>query len=313
MPLVRFEMDLQPIPPAQDASRHGGRCAWRLLKALPQLFRQASREWNDDNVPRLGAAVAFYTLLSLAPTVVLAIALAAVFYGKVAAQGRLATQIQGMAGPDVARAIQEIVLRAYQPRTGLIAASLSLATLIFSASSVFVELHDAVNTIWKVPPPLDRNTAATVIRLIKDRFYSFVAVLCIGLLLLISLVLNAWIAATRLAVPPPVAFLVLYLVTAVLFAVLYKIVPDVRLKWRDIVPGAMITALFLVFGKQILWLYFKHTSFGSTYSAAGSLIVVLLWVYYSAQLLFWGAEFIKVYTKTLGSHADPFDPLRTKA
>ncbi len=291
-------------PPQPEPSRHSSRSSWPLLKVLLRVFRQASSEWFNDNAPRLGASVAFYTLLSLAPVIVIAVAVAAVVYGQEAAQGRLASEIRGVAGPDVARTIQEIIRGAYKPRTGVIATLLGLATLAFGASSVFVELRDAMNTIWHVPLRLDRTNAATIIRLITDRFFSFVTVLGIGFLLLGSLVLNAWIAAMRISVPRGVTFMSLFLITAVLFAALYKIVPDVRLKWTDVALGAIITSLLFMLGKQFMALYFAHTSFGSAYSAAGSPIIVLLWVYYSAQLFFWGAEFSKVYTKTVGSQRD---------
>ncbi len=288
-------------PAAPNGSRYGSRSLWLVLKVLPRLFGQASSEWVNDNAPRLGASAAFYTLLSLAPVIVIAVAVAAAVYGQDAAQGRLSAEIQGIAGPEVARTIQEIIARAYQPRTGLIATLLGLATLAFGASSVFVELHDAMNTIWGVPRPLDRSHAATIIRLIRNRFYSFATVLGIGFLLLVSLVLNAWLAAMRIALPRAGTFMIFYLVIAVLFAALYKIVPDVRLKWSDVALGAMITSLLFTIGKQLIGLYFANTGFVSTYGAAGSPIVVLLWVYYSAQLLFWGAEFSKVYAKTVGS------------
>jgi membrane protein len=290
-------------PRAPNAFRHSSRFLWLLLKALPRLFRQASSEWIDDNAQRLGAAVAFYTLLSLAPVIVIAVAVAAVIYGQEAAQGRLAWEIRGVAGPDVARTIQEIIRGADKPRIGVIATLFGLATLAFGATSVFVELHDAMNTIWNVPLPRDRTHAATAIRLIRDRFYSFAAVLGTGFLLLVSLVLNAWIAAMRIAVPQAATFLISYLVIAALFAALYKIVPDVRLKWSDVALGAMISSLLFMIGKQLMGLYFAHTDFGSTYSAAGSPIVVLVWVYYSAQLFFWGAEFSKVYKRTVGSQS----------
>jgi len=281
------------------------RCgSWLLLKELPRVFREATSECISDNAPRLGASVAFYTLLSLAPVVVIAVALAAVVYGREAAEGRLALEIRDVAGPEVARTIQEIIRGAYRPRTGVIATSLGVVTLAFGASSIFVELHDAMNTIWHVSLPPDRTNAATVIRLIRDRFYSFATVLGTGALLLLSLVLNAWIAAMRISVPRAATFMMSFLVVAVVFATLYKIVPDVRLKWSDVVPGAIITALLFVIGKEFMGLYFAHTSFGSTYSAAGSPIVVLLWVYYSAQLFFWGAEFGKAYKKTVGSQSD---------
>jgi membrane protein len=179
---------------------------------------------------------------------------------------------------------------------------LGLATLAFGATSVFVELHDALNTIWNVPLPRYGNNAATLIRLLRDRFYSFATVLSTGFLLLVSLVWNAWIVAMKIAVPRAATFVILYLVMAVTFAALYKIVPDIRLKWSDVALGAAITSLLFMIGKQFMGLYFAHAGFGSTVSAAGSPIVVLLWVYYSAQLFFWGAEFSKVYTKTIGSH-----------
>jgi membrane protein len=277
--------------------------SWLPLEALPRVFRQASVEWVDDNVPRLGAAVAFYTLLSLAPVIVIAVALAAMVYGEEAAQGRLALEIQHMAGPEVARTIQEFIRGAYQPRTGVIATVLGLATLVFGASSIFVELHEALNTIWHVSPPPDRTNTGAVIHMIGDRFYSFATVLGIGFLLLVSLVLNAWMAAMKIAVPWAAGFLILYLIVAAAFAALYKIVPDVKLKWSDVALGAMIAALLFVIGKQSMALYFAHATFG-TYTVAGSPIVVLLWVYCSAQLFFWGAEFSKVYRKTVVSQSE---------
>jgi membrane protein len=288
-------------PPGSNVLGDANR-SWRLLlKALPLLFRQASREWFDDNASRLGAAVAFYTLLSLAPVFVIAVALAAVVYGQEAAEGRLASEVRGVAGQEVARAIQQVIKGGYQPRIGAIATVLSLATLAFGASSVFVELRDAMNTIWHVSAPPGRSNAATIIRLIRDRFYSFATVLGTGFLLLVSLVLNSWIAAMRIFVPPAAMFVVLCLLVALLFAALYKTVPDAPLRWSDVALGAVITSLLFMVGKQFLGLYFTHASVGSTYSAASSPIVILLWVYYSAQLFFWGAEFTKVYAKTVGS------------
>ena len=277
----------------------------RLLKALPQIFRQASIAWIDDNAPRLGAALAFYTLLSLAPVIVIAVAVAAIGYGEAAAQGRLAWEIRHALGPEVARTVQGIIRGAYQPRSGLIATLLGLVTLAFAASSIFVELHDAMNTIWHVSLPPDQTNAAAALRLIRDRLYSFAMVLGIGFLLLASLVTNAWIAAMKIAVPRTATFLMSCLVIAVLFAALYRIVPDVRVTWSDVALGAALASLLFVAAKSLMGLYFAHAGFGSTYSAAGSPIVVLLWVYSSAGLFFWGAEFSKVYAQTLGSHSSP--------
>ncbi len=277
------------------------RSTWLPLRALPRICQEASSEWIDDSAQRLGASVAFYTLLSLAPLIVIAVAVAAVVYGQDAAQGRLASEIRGVAGADIARTIQGVIKGAYQPRTGAIATAAGVAALAFGASSVFVELHDAMNMIWKVPRARNRTRAQTLIRLIRDRFYSFVIVLATGLLLLASLALNAWLAAMKISVPRPVTFLISSLIIAVVFAALYKVLPDVTLKWRDVALAALITSVLFTIGKQLMGLYFAHTSFESTYGAAGSPIVVLLWVYYSAQLFFWGAEFSKAYTKAATS------------
>ena len=270
------------------------------------MCRQASSDWIDDNAPRLGAAVAFYTLLSLAPVIVIAVALAAVVYGQEAAEGRLAADIGGVAGPEVARTIQEIIKSGYQPRIGAIATLLSLAILAFGASSVFVELRDDMNTIWHVSPPPYRNHAASILRLIRERAYSFATVIGTGFLLLVSLMLNAGMAAMRIVVPRAATWMISYLLIAVLFAALYRIVPEVEVQWRDVTLGATITSLLFMIGKQLMGLYFAHSSFVSLYSAAGAPIIVLLWVYYSAQLFFWGAEFTKAYAKTVGSQHAPY-------
>jgi membrane protein len=288
-----------PRLPAASGLSASDQPSWLPLKALPRVFRQATAGWIDDNAPRLGASLAFYTLLSLAPIIVIAVALAAVAYGQEAALGRIESEIRGLTGPVVARSIQEIIVRANQPRTGVIATLLGLGTLVFAASSVFVELHDAMNTIWQVSAPSGRSHGAIVIRLIRDRFYSFAAVVGIGFLLLMSLVLEAGLAATRIAVPRAATFMISYLLITALFAALYKIVPDVRLKWSDVTVGALIASLLFSLGNRCMGLYFAHIGFDSTYSAAASPILVLLWVYYSAQLFFWGAEFSKVYKKTV--------------
>jgi membrane protein len=265
------------------------------------MCRQASSDWINDDTPRLGAAVAFYTLLSLAPLIVITVALAAVVYGQEAAEGRLAAEIRGIAGPELARAIQEIVRGGHQPRIGVMATLFGLAILAFGASSVFVELRDAMNTIWHVSVPPGRSGAATVIGLIRIRFYAFATVLGTGFLLLVSLLGSAWLSAMRISVPAAATWMILYLLVAALFAALYRIVPEVELEWKDVTFGAMIASLLFMTGKELMGLYFEHAGFGSTYNAAGAPMVVLLWVYYSAQLFFWGVEFTKVYAKAVGS------------
>lgn len=291
-------------PSVPSASRQSGRSPLILLEALPRMFRHASSEWINDNAPRLSASLAFYTLLSLGPIILLVVAFADVFSGQQAVEDRLGSVLRGVIGFDVSRAVQELIGADYKPCTGVITTLFGLATLAFGASSMFVELRDAMNTIWKVPLRLNRYKAFSIFRLISDRFYSFAIVLGIGSLLLVLIVLSTWITAMTIAVPRAATFAILYLVITALFAALYKIVPDVTLKWKDVALAALFTSLMFILGKQLMGVYFANAAFGPTYSAAGSPIVVFLWVYYSAQLFFWGVEFSKVYAKTMGSQCD---------
>ena len=281
------------------------------LKELLELLKETVSEWLDDKAPRLGASLAFYTLLSLAPLLIVIVAVAALVYGQEAARGQLVWQIQDLVGPDGAKVIQDLIQGAYRPGTGVVASLLGLLTLVFGASSVVVELRDALNTIWHVPPD-SRNTGfASLFRLAKERFYSFALILGVGFLLLVSLVLNAWIAAmgsffgsflpTPEAVLHAATFLFSFVVITFLFAAIYKLLPDVHLRWSDVAIGASVTSLLFTIGKQLIGLYLGKASFGSTYGAAGSLVIVLVWVYYSSMLFFLGAEFTKIYTKTFGS------------
>jgi membrane protein len=294
-----------------DILRHVRDFSYLRVKEVWGMFKETISEWVDDRVPRLGASLAFYTLLSLAPLLVVVVAVAALVYGQDAARGQLVWQIQGLVGPEGARAIQGLVQGAYKPGTGLIATLLGVLTLAFGASSVVVELRDALNTIWHVPLDPGNTGLSSIFGLVKERFYSFAMILGIGFLLLVSLVLNAWIAAMgkffASALPTPesllhvVTFVISFLVITFLFAAIYKMLPAVRLQWSDVAVGASVTSLLFTIGKQLIGLYLGKTTFGSTYGAAGSLVIVLVWVYYSAQLFFLGAEFTKVYTKTFGS------------
>lgn len=270
---------------------------------LMGLLRQTLAEWLNDNAPRLGASLAFYTLLSLAPGIIIIVAVAAFAYGQEAAQGQLEWQIRDFVGAGVAKTIQEMIKGASGPGKGVIATALGLSTLAFGASSVFVELHDALNMIWGIPLYHDRTNKAAAIRFIRDRLYSCAMVMGAGFLLLASLILSTRIAGVALHVPRVATFVVTFLLIAALIAVAYKAVPDVSLKWSDVVPGAAITSLLFMLGKQAIALYFAENSLRSTFGTAGSPLVVLLWMYYSALLFYWGAEFTKVYAKSLGSQS----------
>jgi membrane protein len=271
------------------------------------VLKETLSEWSSDKAPRLGASLAFYTPLSLAPLLVVIVAVAAFAYGQQAAQGQLVCEIQDLVGPDRARAIQALIQNAYKPGTGLIATVLGLLTLMLGASSVVAELQDALNTVWHVPPSRNTTGLSGFIHLVKERCYSFGLVLGVGFLLLASLVLNAWLAAmgrffgSFLPTPEFIlqvgAFLVSFLVITLLFAAIYKFLPEVPLTWSDVIVGASVTSFLFTIGKQLIGIYLGKTTLGSTYGAAGSLVLVLVWVYYSAQLFFLGAEFTNVYTK----------------
>lgn len=280
---------------------------WRLLK-------ESYAEWSRHQVPKLGAALAYYTLLSLAPLVVVVIAIIGLFFGEKAAHGQIMQQVQDMVGKDGAAAIQSMVASAYKPKSGIVATALGLVTLFLGASGVFVELRDSLNKIWEVPPKVEGGIWATI----RERFLSFGMVLAIGFVLLVSLVVSAGITAAGTFVGGllPVPEWVLHSVNALLslvvftlvFAVIYRFLPDVEITWRDTFLGAAFTSVLFTVGKLLIGLYIGKAGVASAYGAAGSLIVVLIWVYYSAQVFFFGAEFTHVFAMRRGSHSPNVTP-----
>lgn len=280
------------------------RVAWRLLK-------ETVTEWNKDKASRLAAALAYYTVFSLAPLLVITIAIAGLVFGTAAAKGEIVGQIQGLVGKDGAEFIQTAIANANKPKAGTIASIISVLFLLFGASGVFAQLQDALNTIWEVQPKPNR----TLIFIIRGRFFSFTMVLGIGFLLLVSLLLSAVLAGVvhffGNLVPgfdflwQLLNFVLSFGVITLLFGMIYKILPDVKIGWNDVWIGATITSLLFTIGKFLLGLYLGNSSFGSTYGAAGSLVIILTWVYYSAQILFFGAEFTKVYARKYGSQIVP--------
>jgi membrane protein len=269
------------------------------MKSYFNLFKQTVSEFNSDKVPRLGAALAYYTIFSLAPLLLIAIAIAGLAFGKEAAQGQIFAQLRGVLGPLAAKAIEEMVKSAAKPKSGAFATIFGIVTLIFGASGVFGQLKEALNTIWDVPP----KESAGILGVIKDRFLSVAMVLGIGFLLLVSLVIDSAIAALGKYVGIGIVLqnLVAIGVVTVLFAMIFRFLPDLRIPWRDVWLGAGLTSVLFVIGKFALGLYFGRSAVGSSYGAAGSLVLVLLWVYYSAQILLFGAEFTQVYARAHGT------------
>lgn len=280
------------------------------LKSLWQLLRQSFWKWNEHNAPRLGAALAYYTVLSLAPLLVIVLAIAGIVFGKEAAQGQIRWEVQDLVGLDGANAIETMVQSARKPAAGILAALLGVVTLLIGASAVFGELRDALNTVWDVR----RRESPGILGILKYRFFSFAMVLGIGFLLLVALVVSTLVTALSgfvgNFVPIPASVLLIgnllisIAVIAMLFALIYKFVPDTRIEWRDVWVGAAATAVMFALGKFLIGLYLGKASVGSAYGAAGSLVIVLVWVYYSAQIFFFGAEFTHLYACTYGSHRE---------
>jgi membrane protein len=285
------------------------------LKAIAGLGRVAVRNWQDDRAPRMGAALAYYIALSLAPAVLILLAVAGWAFGAKAAEGRLVSQFQNFVGYEGAQAIQNMIEGAHQSPRGLAATLLGLATVLFAASAVVGELRDAMNTIWGVPEDTASSEFRSLFNLVKDRFLSLALVLAFGSFLVVSLLVNAWAFAAgkyldagaqpAQALVQTTDWVVTFGVITVLFAFIFKVLPQVPLHWSDVALGAVVTALLFTAGKVLLGVYLSKANFADTYGAAGSLAIVLVWVYYSAQVLYLGAEFTRAYTCRFGSMSAP--------
>jgi membrane protein len=275
------------------------------VKSIVTLFKETFTEFMDDKAPRLGAALAYYTIFSIAPLLLIAIAVAGVVYGKQAAQHDVLAQLKGLFGDAAAKSIQELLVSASKPRSGKIATIVGIITLLFGAAGVFGQLKDALNTIWNVEP----KKRSGFIGMVRDRFLSFAMVFGIAFLLLVSLVLDAALSAVarHVGLPggeTPWQFLQLgvsFGVVTALFALIFRFLPDTKVEWRDVWYGASFTSFLFVIGKFLLGIYFGRAAVGSAYGAAGSLVLLLVWIYYSAQILFFGAEFTQVYSRHHGS------------
>ena len=280
-------------------------------KDLWELLTETWNAWSTHKAPRSGAALAYYTTFSLAPLLVIVIAIAALVFGQEAAQGKIVTELQGVVGVESARAIQAMIEKARAPTAGLFATVLSLMTLLIGATGVVSELKDTLNTIWHVEPLPDSGLLSTL----KARLMSLAFVLGIGFLLLVLLVVSAGLAVLSgffsHLVPSPwllhvwqvVNFVVSLSVITVLFAMLYRFLPDTEVPWRDVGIGAGITALLFVISKFLIGLYLAKSSIGSAYGPAGALVLVLAWVYYASLVFLFGAEFAAVYAHRHGSRA----------
>ena len=287
----------------------------------PQMLRMlglAARAWWDDDALRLGASLAYYTLFAIAPILLVATAIAGMFFGTEAVRGEIVGQLDQLLGRDGALAVQSLLEGASQRRAGVLATVIGSIAFIAAATGAFLELQVALNMIWRVKPnPRSNFTTA----FLMDRIRSFGLVVAIGFLLLVSLSVTAALAALtawlhRLSPGLPVlwsgvSMLVTLVVTTGLFALLFRFLPDVRLRWRDVTTGAFVTAVLFTIGQQVIGLYLGQSSTASSYGAAGSMMILLLWVYYSCQILLYGAEFTRVYALRHGARPAP-EPFAVK-
>lgn len=292
-------------PPAVAAATKGGIGTWFLLA------KKAVAAWAADYAPSMGAALAYYSVFSLAPLLVIVIAVAGMVFGDEAARGEVFAQLSGLMGTDAAKAVEEILAAASRPKTSATSAIVGIVVLFIGATTVFGELQDALDRIWRAPA---RDGSSGLVGLLRARLLSFGMIMGIAFLLMISLVLSAGISALGKWWSPAfgewellaqaVNTLVSFAMTTLVFAMIYKLMPRVAVRWHDVWLGAAITAALFTIGRFLIGLYIGKTGIASGFGAAGSLAVIFVWVYYSAQIFLLGAEFTWLYATTLGSRRD---------
>jgi membrane protein len=280
---------------------------WRDVR---DILEDSVAEWSKHNAPRLGAALSFYTLLSLAPLLLVTVSVAGMIMGRDAATSGVVGQLQTLGGVEAARAAEAVLSSPRSAAHGILATLFGLITLLFGASGVMVELRDALNYIWDVPPP-DLCGMKRAWSFVKDRLFSFALVLSVGFLLVVSLAVSAWIAAlgalsahflpVNEALLHTANLILSFVVITALFAAIYKFLPNARIEWHDVILGGAVTSVLFSLGKLGLGIYLGKAAFASAYGAAASIVALIVWVYYSAQIFFLGAEFTHVFAHRHGS------------
>lgn len=284
-----------------------------LLQTLFELLRETFNEFNRDRAPRLAAALAYYIAFSLAPLLVVVIALVGFVFNEDTARAEILAQIQRAAGPDAAELVSGLIESATAPGAGIFSTVLGIVTLLLGAIGAFNQITGALDTIWGVDQV---ERPGGVLAFLRDNLLSFGMVLVIGFLLLVSLVISTVLAIfdgyMQGLFPGAdvllrgVSAIVTFGVTTLLFAMIYKFLPHVRIEWRDVLVGAAVTSLLFALGRFLLGLYLANSSLSSAYGAAGSFVLILLWIYYSAQIVMFGAEFTQVYARRYGSKILPW-------
>lgn len=285
------------------------------FSTLFDICKKTAMAWVDDYAPSMGAAISYYTAFSIAPLLVIVIAVAGYVFGEGAVRGALQGQISGLVGVDGAKAIQGLIISASEPTDGAVASAISIVVLLIGATTVFAEIQSALDRIWHVP---EKAKPSGLWGLLRSRFLSFGLILGLAFLLIASLATGAAVAAagTYFSVLLPgweimlqgINITLALVVDAVLFAMIFKLMPSTPIAWSDVWVGAGVTAALFELGKVLIGLYVGTAGISSTYAAAGSIAVILIWVYYAAQIFLLGAEFTKVYATEYGSQRNILQP-----
>ena len=282
------------------------------LKGVFKLVGESFNGFLDDKVVKLSAALAYYTVFSIGPTIIIIIYFAGSFYGQEAVEGTVFRELRGLLGAEAALQVQDMIKNAAFANKSNVAAIIGFVTLFIGATGVFAEIQDSINDIWGLKPKPKKGW----LKMITNRLLSFSVIVSLGFILLVSLIVNGVIEALmeRLQARFPqltvvmlyiINLLITFAVTSSLFAIIFKVLPDAMIKWKDVMVGAMVTAVLFMIGKFGITFYINQSDIGSTYGAAGSLVVLLVWVYYSSLILYFGAEFTKAYATDYGSLIRP--------
>ena len=286
---------------------------WHFMNIWP-IFKESLFDFMDNKAFRMSAALAYYTVFSIAPMLIVIISLFDVFYGRAAIEGTIFQHIQGFIGPDAALQIEQIIKNATISKDITWASVIGICALIFAATGVFAEIQDSINFIWRLKAKPKKGW----IKLVLNRLLSFSMVVSLGFILLVSLVVNSildLVGQQLLKLFPGIALymayginlLITFLTISLLFAIIFKVLPDARIEWRDVIIGSFTTAILFMFGKFAIGYYLGKTHISNTYGAAGSVVIILLWVYYSAMILYFGASFTRIYAKRTGRNIFPND------
>ena len=284
------------------------------FKGFIEIFKNAFTGFSDDKVTKLSGSLAYYTIFSMAPLLIVIISLCGIFLGRDAVEGKIYGHLAGFVGADTAAQLQEIIKNASLAGKSKVAAIIGGITLLVGATTIFAEIQDSINGIWGLKPKPKRGW----LKMIQNRFLSFSVIVSLGFLLLVSLGVTSLIDgfSDRLKAHFPDVTVVLFyvinifitlLVTTLIFGVIFKVLPDAKIKWKDVFAGALATAFLFMLGKFAISFYISKSNVGSTYGTAGSLVILLLWIYYSSLILYFGAELTKAYAVKYGSPIHPND------